>query len=47
MAPMNLKQLAKEEFIHAHKRYRSRNYQVTMNDILKSLRSSTFAAIKS
>lgn len=47
MTPMNLKQLAKEEFIQAHKRYRSRNYQLTINDVLKSLRSHTFAAIKS
>lgn len=47
MTPMNLKQLAREEFIQAHKRYRSRNYQLTINDVLKSLRSHTFAAIKS
>ena len=47
MSPMNLKQLAKEEFIQAHKRYRSRNYQLKIEDVLKSLRSHTFAAIKS
>ena len=47
MSPMNLKQLAREEFVQAHKRYRSRNYQVKIEDVLKSLRSHTFAAIKS
>ena len=47
MSPMNQKMLAKEEWIHAHKRYRSRNYQLKIEDVLKSLRSHTFAAIKS
>ena len=46
-APMNQKLMAKEEWIQAHKRYRSRNYQLTMEDVLKSLRSHTFAAVKS
>ena len=45
--PMNHKLMAKEEWIHSHKRYRSRNYQLTMDDVLKSLRSHTNAAVKS
>lgn len=45
--PMNQKMMAKEEWIQAHKRYRSRNYQLSLDDILKSLRSHTFAAVKS
>ncbi len=44
--PMNQKILAKEEWLQSFKRYRSREYQLTINDILKSLRSHTFAAIK-
>ena len=47
VVPMNQKQLAKEEWIHAFKRYRSREYQLSINDVLRSLRSHTFAAIKS
>lgn len=46
-APMNQKMMAKEEWIQAHKRYRSRNYQLSIEDVLKSLRSHTFAAVKS
>ena len=45
--PMNSKLMAKEEWIQAHKRYRSRNYQLSMDDVLKSLRSHTYAAVKS
>ena len=45
--PMNQKLMAKEEWIHSHKRYRSRNYQLSMDDVLKSLRSHTYAAVKS
>ena len=45
--PMNQKLMAKEEWIHSHKRYRSRNYQLSMDDVLKSLRSHTNAAVKS
>ncbi len=45
--PMNAKIMAKEEWIQAHKRYRSRNYKLSMDDILKSLRSHTNAAVKS
>jgi hypothetical protein len=47
IVPMNQKQLAKEEWIHSFKRYRSREYQLSINDVLRSLRSHTFAAIKS
>jgi len=47
LVPMNQKLMAKEEWNLAHKRYRSRKYQLTLDDILKSLRSHTFAAIKS
>ncbi len=45
--PMNHKLMAKEEWVHSHKRYRSRNYQLSMDDVLKSLRSHTYAAVKS
>ena len=45
--PMNQKLMAKEEWVHSHKRYRSRNYQLSMDDVLKSLRSHTYAAVKS
>jgi hypothetical protein len=44
--PMNQKVMAKEEWIHAFKRYRSREYQLSISDVLRSLRSHTFAAIK-
>jgi hypothetical protein len=39
--------MAKEEWLQAHKRYRSRNYQLSLDDVLKSLRSHTYAAVKS
>ena len=45
--PMNQKLMAKEEWIQSHKRYRSRRYQLTLDDVLKSLRSHNSAAIKS
>ena len=45
--PMNQKLMAKEEWIQSHKRYRSRNYQLSLDDVLKSLRSHTSAAVKS
>lgn len=45
-APMNQKIMAKEEWNQAHKRYRSRRYHLSMDDILKSLRSHTYAAYK-
>lgn len=45
--PMNSKLMAKEEWLQAHKRYRSRNYQLSLDDVLKSLRSHTYAAVKS
>lgn len=45
--PMNGKLMAKEEWLQAHKRYRSRNYQLSLDDVLKSLRSHTYAAVKS
>jgi len=45
-APMNQKIMAKEEWTHSLKRYRSRVYQPSMDDILKSLRSHTYAAFK-
>ena len=47
VTPMNQKLMAKEEWNQAHKRYRSRNYQLSLDDILKSLRSHNNAAVKS
>ena len=47
VVPMNQKVMAKEEWIHALKRYRSREYQLSIDDVLRSLRSHTFASIKS
>lgn len=45
--PMNQKMMAREEWIQAHKRYRSRKYQLSKEDVLRSLRQHTYAAIKS
>ena len=45
--PMNQKMMAKEEWIQAHKRYRSRKYQLSKEDVLRSLRQHNYAAIKS
>jgi len=39
--------LAKEEYIQAYKRFRSREFRLSVDDVLRSLRSNTHASIKS